>query len=722
MTLTSTPRSRATRLVVAIPLLASLLMVAGPSAAAPSVRAAEAIEGGAVHQESTAAARYRWRTHASSRAIGGSYEVERTAGAQFALRFSGDSVTWYTVKGPNQGIADVSIDGIGKGSFNNYSSAWTFDVSRTFGGLGAGGHTLRITVTGARSSASTDTRVAVDAIEGGGTWYSLSEADESWRTVTPASGPTYAKSDLMGSFVDFSFTGTGVDWYTIAGPKHGTADLLIDGTFVRTVDTYASSKVVGVRHRVSGLADGPHVLRVRVTGERRLAATGTVISVDRWEVLSGTEPPPDPGNQTTLILDVPHRRQETNRWCVAASVQMHLLSMGWSSPSQQTLYDYGLPRKRCNVGIDSGLDPLAWAEMLYRYSPAGYYYDDYTYSSAYSGTRAMIEQLHSRSESGGALVNRGHHAFVFNGATTSCDPGLAACRDTSYTINTVYVNDPWYNRSVNSPGADPDGCAGTGGRYTCGRIGLRPNAAISWSTWKNYYFTTWGNQPADCAYWNGKWVAVLRKPSGVGGRPTSAVEPHDGEALSLSAPKDAQSAPTEQATEGTEYTDPAVAAPPVSSASAALPDLDRAFRGAIDSQGLRNRSELRPALEGGHLARLVRVDSLSASFPDYLLASVVGQNGLRGVAMFTLEGRRPTFAGMTYSDEALPAFPLVSGAAATRAVTAAGLRATGVPRLVWGWSDESNSPYYPFYEVVTDAGLRYVDAYGDLLTELHVRQ
>ena len=36
--------------------------------------------------------------------------------------------------------------------------------------------------------------------------------------------------------------------------------------------------------------------------------------------------------------------------------------------------------------------------------------------------------------------------------------------------------------------------------------------------------------------------------------------------------------------------------------------------------------------------------------------------------------------------------------------------------LVWGWSAESESPYYPFYRVDTNAGPRYVDQFG-VITE-----
>lgn len=413
----------------------------------------------------------------------------------------------------------------------------------------------------------------------------------------------------------------------------------------------------------------------------------------------------------TRNLSVTHAKETDQKWCVPASVWMELKQAGVSSPpSQQSLYSEGLGLKRCNVGVDSGLDPLAWAWLLYNHTPAGYYYDDYTYTTAYSGTLALAQQLYDRSEVGGALVNEGHHAMVFKGVTISCNLSLTSCKESGATISTVYVDDPWYNWNTNTPGKDADGCSGTGGTYTCGKIGLAPNTAISYSTWTSYYYTQWAHQ--NCAYWNGKWVSVLRKSSG---SPTGPVQ--------LGGPKDPAFGPTPDPDPGVEYPDPSTLVARLDATSAAPSDLDRAFNLAKSANGLKDRAELSTALDEGHITKATRVRSLVTTFPDYLLANIVGRHGLRGVAMFTLaDPSHPEFAGMTVADDALAQYPLVNVAEAKKVIEGQGFRPAGEPELVWGWSEATNSPYYPIWKVPTIAGVtRYVTSMGQVIDDAELQ-
>lgn len=409
----------------------------------------------------------------------------------------------------------------------------------------------------------------------------------------------------------------------------------------------------------------------------------------------------------TKNLAVTHAKETDQKWCVPASVWMELKQQGITPPTQQSLYTEGLQVKRCNIGVDSGLDPLAWAWLLYDHTPAGYYYDDYTYTTAYSGTIAMANQLYTRTEVAGALVNEGHHAMVFKGVTTSCNLALDSCWLTGPAVSTVYVDDPWYNWNTNTPGMDADGCSGTGGTYQCGRIGLAPNTAIAYSTWTQYYYTPWAHQ--NCAYWNNKWVSVLRKASGT---PTAPVQ--------AGAIKDPAFGPTPDPEPGINYPEPGnLLQATVNAESVSLPDLDGAFTTAKTSLGLNKRTDLAEALDGGRIAKTARVRSLVTSFPDYLLATVQGRHGLRGVAMFTLaDPASPEFAGMTVSDVNLPNYPLVGREEARKAVTDTGLRVTGEPVLVWGWSAATNSPYYPMWKVATGGGAsRYVTSMGQVIED-----
>jgi hypothetical protein len=191
------------------------------------------------------------------------------------------------VTGPSHGEAAVAIDGRSRGSFDQYAGATHFKVARTFSGLAAGDHTITVTALGKRGSRSAiDDLVAVDAFETAGGLTARPELDASWRThrVSAASGGSLAESDLAGASASFTFAGTGVDWITFRGPDQGRANVFIDGTLVKTVDGYAATPTFGVVRSFSGLADGLHTIRIVVDGTARRAASGTRVSIDRFDV------------------------------------------------------------------------------------------------------------------------------------------------------------------------------------------------------------------------------------------------------------------------------------------------------------------------------------------------------------------------------------------------------------------------------------------------------
>lgn len=98
-------------------------------------------------------------------------------------------------------------------------------------------------------------------------------------------GGRVAASGEAGADAEFTFSGTGVVWNTVQGPNHGLAQIWVDGRFVRTVDTYARVRRVGIAPRVTGLERGIHTVRIVVLGESREEATGSVVAVDGFSVL-----------------------------------------------------------------------------------------------------------------------------------------------------------------------------------------------------------------------------------------------------------------------------------------------------------------------------------------------------------------------------------------------------------------------------------------------------
>src|SRR5205085_2172165 len=130
------------------------------------------------------------------------------------------------------------------------------------------------------------TFVSVDAMRvGSGSVQPTPAVVYGWRSVpyAPAYGGSYAVSDQMRAQVSFMFRGTGIDWYSVFSAYGGKAGVYLDGTLIKTADTYKSSTALG-RISLRGLSDGLHTLRVVALGTRSTASKGTMVTVDRFVV------------------------------------------------------------------------------------------------------------------------------------------------------------------------------------------------------------------------------------------------------------------------------------------------------------------------------------------------------------------------------------------------------------------------------------------------------
>jgi hypothetical protein len=81
------------------------------------------------------------------------------------------------------------------------------------------------------------------------------------------------------------FHGIGVDWTTVTGPNRGRAKIYIDGELLRSHDLYSVARTFGVVLHIDGLPDGAHRLRIVAAGRARRASTGTIVAVDRFDVI-----------------------------------------------------------------------------------------------------------------------------------------------------------------------------------------------------------------------------------------------------------------------------------------------------------------------------------------------------------------------------------------------------------------------------------------------------
>jgi hypothetical protein len=103
-----------------------------------------------------------WRTRRVSAASGGSLAESDLAGASVSFTFAGTGLDWITFRGPDQGRADVFIDGTLVKTVDGYAPQPTFGVVRSFTGLADGVHTIRIVALGTARRAASGSRVSID--------------------------------------------------------------------------------------------------------------------------------------------------------------------------------------------------------------------------------------------------------------------------------------------------------------------------------------------------------------------------------------------------------------------------------------------------------------------------------------------------------------------------------------------------------------------------------
>ncbi len=106
-----------------------------------------------------------WTRGALTGSSGGYVKYSSAAGARSLFSFNGTNAVLVATTGPARGIADIYIDGAKVGTVDFYSAtlrkkqiAWALGTR-----LSPGNHVLELRVTGQRNSASSSSRVDIDA-------------------------------------------------------------------------------------------------------------------------------------------------------------------------------------------------------------------------------------------------------------------------------------------------------------------------------------------------------------------------------------------------------------------------------------------------------------------------------------------------------------------------------------------------------------------------------
>ncbi len=216
-----------------------------------------------------------WSNQTTSRASGGSYWRNATAGSTAAFAFEGEWLNVGFVGSRWSGYVELAIDGESQGTFDLYRREDNTPLSLIFDELGAGPHTLTLTVTGSSNPFASGNRVQLDYIDvrdgsplGVGTFEENNVRilrSAGWVTVTnaAASGGTFGRGGSVTAW--FPFDGDSFTYHAMAYNLANRAQLYVDGQYLDTVDLYHPNNLTNAISRTfsyAGFGPGPHLLQI----------------------------------------------------------------------------------------------------------------------------------------------------------------------------------------------------------------------------------------------------------------------------------------------------------------------------------------------------------------------------------------------------------------------------------------------------------------------------
>ncbi|WP_181407528.1 hypothetical protein [Nocardioides sambongensis] len=236
------------------------------------------VEAPSVLEDRAVGRAYRWDEVRSSGSYGGRAWREAAPGATATFAFTGTSVTWYTRRGPTEGVATVAIDGRRRRTVDNSSPRVRDRVPVRLDGLSPGRHTVTVRVEGRRGARGRGRTVTVDAFRAGRLVRNPSVSAD-WGPAH-RDGRGWSRAGVGGAEVSLRFRGSQIVWHTLSGPRQGSAAVILDGVRVDTYLGRASS--YALRSVVVPAGPGVHRLTVRALDSDRNAPS--FVSVDRFEV------------------------------------------------------------------------------------------------------------------------------------------------------------------------------------------------------------------------------------------------------------------------------------------------------------------------------------------------------------------------------------------------------------------------------------------------------
>ncbi|MCC2684614.1 MAG: hypothetical protein K0R75_1513 [Paenibacillaceae bacterium] len=87
---------------------------------------------------------------------------------------------------------------------------------------------------------------------------------------------------MTGDYMEYTFTGTTVEFYTQVGTGGGILDIYIDGVKQTSFDSYSATQTYQIlAYENTSLSNASHTIKMVVTGTKNASSTNVNCHVDR---------------------------------------------------------------------------------------------------------------------------------------------------------------------------------------------------------------------------------------------------------------------------------------------------------------------------------------------------------------------------------------------------------------------------------------------------------
>lgn len=230
-----------------------------------------------------------WEGRYNDRALGVGYRCSSQKGetATYTSQEKSNSITLITLRGPNQGKAQVIIDNEIVETLNLYLGSPQYQYQKTYEGLSFRKHTITVKVLHQKRNDSGGYDICIDGFIDRSTVIDDNNPDIQYsvwagKRNENSLGGYYRLSTSKNAFLTFTIKGTSFTWLTALGPNYGKAEIFVDGVYQGTTDHYNREQTWQYNFTISGLSNHEHTIKIVVIGQRNSASKGYGVVFDGY--------------------------------------------------------------------------------------------------------------------------------------------------------------------------------------------------------------------------------------------------------------------------------------------------------------------------------------------------------------------------------------------------------------------------------------------------------